>query len=108
MNKTALGLAALGFVLFSAPAFAEEQKTETKEESSTGKKGSSYKAEKTTKSDDGMKSTTTTQDKVEKSSKSNAQGGMDKHPDGKSTTTKDKSSTDATGDVTKPEKKPNN
>jgi len=113
MNKTALGLSALGFVLFAAPAFAEEQKTESKEEMTTGKKGSSYKAEKTTKTGDMMK-TTTDQEKVEKSTKKNAKGEMDtettrssKQPNGTSTT-KEKTETDASGNATKQEKKTNN
>jgi len=110
MKKTAVGLSALGFVLFTAPAFAEEQKTESKEEMTTGKKGSSYKAEKTTTTGDTIKSTTD-QEKVEKSTTKNSKGGMDtettstsKHPSGK-TTTKEKTETDATGNVTKQEKK---
>jgi hypothetical protein len=110
MKKTALGLSALGFVFFTAPAFAEEQKTESKEETTTGKKGSSYKAEKTTKTGDTIKSTTD-QEKVEKSTNKNAKGGMDtettrtsKHPSSK-TTTKEKTETDANGNMTKQEKK---
>ena len=110
MKKTAVGLSALGFVLFTAPAFAEEQKTESKEEMTTGKKGSSYKAEKTTTTGDTIESTTD-QDKVEKSTKKNAKGGMDtettrtsKQPNAK-TTTKEKTETDANGNVMKQETK---
>jgi hypothetical protein len=57
-----------------------------------------------------MKSTTD-QDKVEKSTKKNSKGGMtsettrtSKHPSGK-TTTKEKTETDSSGNVTKQEKK---
>lgn len=116
MNKKALGLPALGFLLFTAPAFAQDKtKTEYKEEQEVGKKGSSYKAEKTTKSGDTIKSTTD-QEKVEKSTKPNAKGGMDtevkrttKHPtadgkSGKTHTTKEKTETDSSGNVVKQEK----
>ncbi len=119
MNKKALGLSALGFLVFTAPAFAQSTKTETKEELDVGKKGSSYKAEKTTKSGDAIKSTTD-QEKVEKSTKKNAKGGTttevtrkSKHPAGSATggsgdskthTTKEKTETDSSGNVVKEKK----
>ena len=121
MNKKALGLSALGFLVFTAPAFAQDKSADTKstykEETDVGKKGSSYKAEKTTQSGDAIKSTTD-QDKVEKTTKKNAQGGMttegtstSKQPagtggsaDSKTRTTKETSEPASSGNVVKDKK----
>jgi hypothetical protein len=124
MNKKALGLSALGFLVFTAPAFAQDKSAGTKstykEETDVGKKGSSYKAEKTTQSSDAIKSTTD-QDKLEKSTKKDAKGGMttessstSKQPagtggsaDSKTDTTKEKTETGSSGNVEKEKKTKN-
>lgn len=124
MNKKALGLSAFGFLVFTAPALAEDTnknapaktKTEYKQTTNADKNGSSYSAEKTTKSGDVMKSTTD-EEKVDKTTRKNAKGGMttettrkSKHPNGtggsgKTHTMKEKTETNANGDVVKEEKK---
>lgn len=123
MNRKALGLSALGLLVFGVPALAQDKdkdtsgstSTEYKQKSDVGKKGSSYSAEKTTKSGDVMKSTTD-EEKVDKTSKKNAKGGMttettskSKHPGtggsgSKTHTTKQKTETDASGNVVKEKK----
>lgn len=115
MNKKALGLSALGLLLFTAPAFAQDTdkdkpaktKSEYKESTETGKKGSSYSAEKTTKSGDVVKSTS---DEVDKTTKQNAKAGTLPGTGGsesKTRTTKEKAETDSSGNAVKEEKTKN-
>ena len=119
MNKQALGLSALGFLLFTAPAFAQEktktESTESKNEQDVGKKGSSYKSEQATKSSGEMKSSTD-EGNLEKSTKTKSKSSTDtevtpttKQPAGSdekaSKTTKSQKKTDTESSSTaKPDK----
>jgi hypothetical protein len=111
MNRQAFGLSALGFLLFTAPAFAEEKtKTESKEEQDIGKKGSSYKSEKATKSSDAMKSATD-EGKLEKSTKTEMKSGTNteltpttRQPGSDEKATKAKKTETESSSTAKPEK----
>jgi len=108
MNTQALGLSALGFLLFTAPAFAQQ-----KEEQDVGKQGSTYKSEKATKSSDSMKSTTdegkpekstkTTETKSATDTEAMKQPAGSDEKTGKTTKTQKKTDTES-GSTAKPEK----
>jgi len=115
MNKTALGLSALGLLVFTAPAFAEEKDKPagtTSESTEAGKKASGYSSEQTPKSGDATKSTTDqekakkttdtgmTTESSSKSKQTEGTGGSGS----KTQTTKEKSETDSSGKA-KEEKK---
>ena len=117
MKKLTFALAAVSFVSFAAPAFAEDTtKTETKTEHHTGKKGKSSKTETTTTTDPGgLMNSTTDKSKTEKEMKALDNGGsettttkMDKHDapgmkNDSKTKTKEKVVKDAAGNVVKDE-----
>ena len=120
MNKKAVGLSALGLLVFTAPAFAQDNKdkpastkTEYQESKDVGKTGSSYSAETTTKSGDATKGTTDEEKTSRKSAKSEMTtetGGKSKQSAGTSGsgsrthTTKEKSETDSSSNAAKQEK----
>jgi len=104
MNKQALGLSALGFLLFTAPAFAQQKEDQT---------GSTYKSEKATKSSDSMKSTTdeakpekstkTTETKSATDTEATKQPAGSDEKAGKTTKTQKKTDTES-GSTAKPDK----